>query len=340
MRTFGFVLRIFAASVVLAVFVFTPAAGTAAPFSESLRVASMHPEVRLLQEFLSSLPGIYPEQKITGYYGALTQAAVGRFQAAYGIPQAGVVGPLTRAKLNELYAARSGTSSAVTPAPAATAVAGEIPSRSAYELDEIADEIHRLINRERRRADETELSWSESLAEVARLHSEDQARDNVTIVPFEKPCTYPILRHIGLTSENFSVLDRILAKVKSGFRRGGENIVTFPATGRSYYEPPAGSRIRCADITQEHSEEGTVAERIAEYRAELALRQNLIAQTPSVTWVRREWKTEEELAERAVELWLSSPGHKKNMLNASFRKAGIGIAWANHYLIITQVFTD
>jgi len=39
----------------------------------------------------------------TTYFGALTEAAVKKFQAKYGISTTGYVGPLTRAKLNELY---------------------------------------------------------------------------------------------------------------------------------------------------------------------------------------------------------------------------------------------
>lgn len=39
----------------------------------------------------------------TTYFGSLTEAAVKKFQAKYGISTTGYVGPLTRAKLNELY---------------------------------------------------------------------------------------------------------------------------------------------------------------------------------------------------------------------------------------------
>lgn len=49
-----------------------------------------------LQEFLAH-QGSYPEALITGYYGSLTQAAVARFQRAYGItPAVGYLGPKTR----------------------------------------------------------------------------------------------------------------------------------------------------------------------------------------------------------------------------------------------------
>ena len=53
-------------------------------------------DVRNLQIVLRVTP-------TTGYFGSITNSAVKRFQAQYGIPQTGYVGPLTRAKLNELY---------------------------------------------------------------------------------------------------------------------------------------------------------------------------------------------------------------------------------------------
>ncbi len=40
---------------------------------------------------------------MSGYFGALTEKAVKKFQAKYGIEAIGIVGPLTRTKLNALY---------------------------------------------------------------------------------------------------------------------------------------------------------------------------------------------------------------------------------------------
>ena len=66
-------------------------------------------DVSALQELLKTDPTIYPEGSVTGYYGVLTVAAVQRFQTKYSIghyatPGYGGVGPLTLAKLNEVYA--------------------------------------------------------------------------------------------------------------------------------------------------------------------------------------------------------------------------------------------
>jgi hypothetical protein len=80
--------------------------------TESLKIKSQGPAVKCLQKFLKQQgQAIYPEGLITGYFGELTELAVKRFQEKYkdeilkplGMEIAsGVVGPSTRAKINQL----------------------------------------------------------------------------------------------------------------------------------------------------------------------------------------------------------------------------------------------
>lgn len=72
-------------------------------------------EVRTLQELLKQFPDIYPEGIVTGYFGSLTEAAVKKFQAKNDIDQAGIVGPKTLAKLNEVASGGGCTRSSVRP---------------------------------------------------------------------------------------------------------------------------------------------------------------------------------------------------------------------------------
>lgn len=71
-------------------------------FTKTLQIGTSGGQVVELQKFLKQFPDIYPEGIITGYFGTLTGNAVKRFQKKEGIAVVGIVGPTTRAKLNEL----------------------------------------------------------------------------------------------------------------------------------------------------------------------------------------------------------------------------------------------
>ncbi len=97
-------------------------------FSKTLRRGNTGDDVRKLQEFLASMPDIYPDKLVTGYFGPLTQQAVRRFQAKYRITSSGdenttgygLVGPKTRKKLNEFMAEPQGETPQATTTPSAT----------------------------------------------------------------------------------------------------------------------------------------------------------------------------------------------------------------------------
>ena len=76
-------------------------------FTKYLYPGLSNPEVKNLQTLLSNYPDIYPEQKITGYYGSLTKQAIQKLQIKYNITDEsdkafGLVGPKTRKVLNLL----------------------------------------------------------------------------------------------------------------------------------------------------------------------------------------------------------------------------------------------
>ncbi|MDP3645512.1 MAG: peptidoglycan-binding protein [bacterium] len=72
-------------------------------------------DVKQLQEFLSTFPDIYPEGKVTGYFGPATEAAIKRFQGKQGVETIGIVGPKTLSKINELLSTGAGASGVVPP---------------------------------------------------------------------------------------------------------------------------------------------------------------------------------------------------------------------------------
>ena len=75
-----------------------PTGNLAGPFSIGMRSE----QVKLFQTILAKNKEIYPEGKITGYYGDLTVQAVKRFQIKYGVEQTGIAGPITRSKIMEI----------------------------------------------------------------------------------------------------------------------------------------------------------------------------------------------------------------------------------------------
>ncbi len=76
-------------------------------FTKTLQPDSEGDDVKSLQQFLAQDPTIYPEARITGYFGSLTRAAVGRWQLAHSIVSDqnadgfGIAGPKTRAAILE-----------------------------------------------------------------------------------------------------------------------------------------------------------------------------------------------------------------------------------------------
>ncbi|NUQ57302.1 MAG: peptidoglycan-binding protein [Candidatus Paceibacter sp.] len=79
--------------------------------------------VEILQNMLARDPEIYPEGKVTGFYGPATVRAVQRFQKKYGLVGAGtpdttgfgLAGPKTREKLNELFGSAESSSESKNP---------------------------------------------------------------------------------------------------------------------------------------------------------------------------------------------------------------------------------
>lgn len=90
-------------------------------FITDLQRGSKGDDVSRLQKLLAQDKEMYPEGLVTGTFGPATERAVKRFQAKYGLPQVGRVGPATRAKLQDVFGGQSSSSSNSTaPAESAT----------------------------------------------------------------------------------------------------------------------------------------------------------------------------------------------------------------------------
>jgi hypothetical protein len=106
------------------------ATGACPSLSRVLKKGMSGTDVSALQSFLTSQSNIYPEGTVSGYFGALTEAAVQRFQVHHGIVYTGnaestgygSVGPATRSVITRLCSLQSGTPSSpiVPPNPSFT----------------------------------------------------------------------------------------------------------------------------------------------------------------------------------------------------------------------------
>lgn len=98
-------------------------------------------EVMKLQELLAQDPTIYPDGTVSGFYGPKTTAAVKKFQAKYGLPTVGRVGPATLAKLNDVF----GPKAEVVSAPAlSTSVQSQTANQIQSQIQAIQQQIQTL----------------------------------------------------------------------------------------------------------------------------------------------------------------------------------------------------
>lgn len=86
-------------------------------FNKTLKYGMTSDDVKRLQELLASDTEIYPEGIVSGWFGQLTKKAVTAFQKKYGIEPIGIVGPQTRAKLNEVFSNQNVSSQTAVPTP-------------------------------------------------------------------------------------------------------------------------------------------------------------------------------------------------------------------------------
>lgn len=330
-------------------------------FTEYLYEGKQGAEVIRLQKLLSQYPDIYPDGTVTGYYGQLTKNAVMRFQKRHGISPVGVVGPETREKLNQIISSieKGGISTStgeggviVTPEPKAeldkpsASVSEEEVSDYSHSLDprpdyneeEIEKAIHEAINDKREEFELSRLEWSEDINKTAKDHSENQAEDSKSLVDSDKPCSFPILRHEGFES-GLTVGDRLQTQ-GIDYRRAAENLVLFSVSDNMIYRYKAseGKPDECPEISKvDFSGVESAQEKREILNKEIEKRKAYLESTPEVNWVNRQWKNVNDIAEESVEMWMSSEGHRQNLLNSAFEKGGVGISFAGDFIIVTHV---
>ena len=219
---------------------------------------------------------------------------------------------------------------------------------SDYEISNIEQITHDLINEERKKEGLNELVWNDELAQVAREHSENLALENKDISGTGFTCDYPMIHHEGITFGLYND-KRLYNRDVHYFKLTGENISLIGGSRvKIYYQE--GSIVeeelsKCSedrqskdDMFKEKLENVEDSEKESIIIQEVEKRKTDYKNLTPVEISEVEWYTDEEIAEKAVVGWMNSEGHRKNILTEEYDEAGIGSVYINGYVISTQVF--
>ena len=327
--------------------------------TRQLGIGAIGKDVENLQRFLRQFPTVYPEGLVTGRFGPLTTRAVMRFQQENNIRATGFVGPLTLNRINYLLAKTDARPEAVSPALGTTPETQELapsiappdtdrnlprtPSqftllpRPAYDFSILALSVHNLVNQKRREAGLSEIIWDESIAKIAIEHSLDQARDNTETTNPDLLCQYPLIRHEGF-SFGFTLGDRLRAR-NALFRSAAENLAIMPLTKNLIFQHPRNNPPPPCPVVDtmkpiNDSQEAKTSAHQETLRASLQAVQGL----QPINWVNKEWKTADELTKSAVDGWMNSEGHRRNILTPTLNFGGVGIVEINNHIILVHKF--
>jgi len=208
--------------------------------------------------------------------------------------------------------------------------------------------VHDLINKEREKEGLGTLKWNDDLANVAREHSANLARENEDFTGLGKSCDYPIIHHEGF---NFGIYNRERLENRNVhyYEKIGENIALMSVANINV-RYMSGDGIEKAledceegrDDNQNFSDalkkEENEDKKLEMIKSEIDKRKERFENTVLFEDYSITWSTKNEISISTVEGWMNSPGHRKNILTEDFDEAGIGSVYINGYLISTQVF--
>jgi uncharacterized protein YkwD len=217
------------------------------------------------------------------------------------------------------------------------------------DLGIIEQALHKMVNEQRAANGLQPLKWNDELAAVAREHSQDQARENLSLTDFNKICNYAIIHHEGLKFGLMPV-DRLNNRGINYFSRAGENIALIGVAEVNYlvntltFNEQEAAQCQADVIAWNEELESEIkllsdeAQKKARLEQELKKRQEALAAAKSFKVSKISWHNNEQASQEAVDGWMNSPGHRANILNSDYGEAGIGVSYVNGYIIATQVF--
>lgn len=208
--------------------------------------------------------------------------------------------------------------------------------------------IQELVNDEREKNGLSRLKWNDDLAGVSREHSQNQADQNTSLINQGKYCSFPFIHHEGLVFGLYHA-DRLQSRGIYYQSASAENIALIPKIKSVQFEikngtavPDQNCQAEVKALNVKYEEEvkalASTPEKLERARAEITQRAKLLGASESINVIKSYYNTIEEVERKAVDGWMNSPGHRKNILNGDYDEAGMGVAEVKGYYIITQVF--
>ncbi len=192
---------------------------------------------------------------------------------------------------------------------------------------EIEKNLHDLVNTERTAMGRDVLEWNDDIAAVAREHSENLAKQNE---PFTEPdllCYMPLVHHEGF---DFGLYQNN--------RLENRSIYYFSSSGENIFVVSLWKSRKTFDVDENDCEMSfTTIDDPAALHQEIEKRTEMAEKMQRVKWMFT-WSDQDEIEHSIVEGWMESPGHRANILNENYTETGIGVAKANDFYIVTQVF--
>jgi len=219
----------------------------------------------------------------------------------------------------------------------------------AYQKIPIEKDIFNLINQERQKDGEELLTWNDELAAVAREHSQNLAEESEQYTGIGYSCDYPFIHHEGTVFGLYNS-ERLNNRNIYYFSKSGENIALIPSanfkaafTANDPIEKEmqiCQAELKNTDAQYKAEVEGASSNiaKLEILQNEKDKRQNYFLESRPINIVEINWRSEKELAQEAVNGWMNSAGHRRNILDGDFTESGVGIANVNGYMIATQVF--
>jgi len=186
------------------------------------------------------------------------------------------------------------------------------------------------------------------IANVARRHSSDLAKENEQITNPNAVCDLPMIHHEGSKFGLYN-FNRLKNSGIHYFSMSGENIALMSGIIFKNISNPSQSEIdsvqNCGDIRininnqfKTFLDETDEDEKVQYIQTKLEERKIVFDNMGTLTVAKNIYQTQEKLDSSVVLGWMNSPPHKKNIMNSEFDESGIGIAYINGYIIATQSF--